>query len=406
MQANVPFLPYGRHSVDNDDIAAVEQVLRSDFLTTGNVSGLFECAIAETTDSRNAISCSSGTAALHLAALSLKLGPGDAVIVPSITFLATANAARYVGADVIFADVDPNTGLMRPGDLIDALERANGNARAVFPVHLAGQCAEMPEISEISRAHNLSIVEDASHALGSTYCDGSNNFLVGSCAHSDMVVFSFHPVKTIAMGEGGTITTNDAKLDHSLRLLRNNGMVRDGDDYINSHMAFDECGEPNPWYYEMHNIGFNYRASDIHCALALSQLGKLDQFSQRRRELARYYSHLLERFSPLLRPIRRVPNCIPVWHLFSVLIDFNAAGTDRATLMRQLRERGIGTQVHYIPVHLQPYYRDLYGDLSLPGCNAYYEKCLSLPLFPGMDNNDVERVVNELSTLLETTESP
>jgi UDP-4-amino-4,6-dideoxy-N-acetyl-beta-L-altrosamine transaminase len=406
MQTDVPYLPYGRHSVDDNDIAAVEEVLRSDFLTTGEVPGLFERAIANTTGSRHTVSCSSGTAALHLAALSLKLGPGDTVIVPSITFLATANAARYVGADVIFADVDPETGLMRPSDLSDALERANGTARAVFPVHLAGQCAEMTEILEISRANNLSIVEDASHALGSTYSDGNNDFVVGSCSHSDMVVFSFHPVKTIAMGEGGAITTNDLKRDRNLRLLRNNGMVRNDDEYINSQMAFDESGEPNPWYYEMHDIGFNYRASDIHCALALSQLGKLPQFSQRRQALAKYYDQSLELLAPLLRPTRRVPNCTPVWHLYSVLVDFNQAGTDRATLMRLLQKRGVGTQVHYIPVHLQPYYRDLYGDLTLPGCNAYYDKCLSLPLFPDMENKDVERVVSEVSTLLKSIDSP
>lgn len=400
MPGSTPFLPYGRHNIGDDDIAAVGDVLRSDFLATGPAMVSFENALAESTGSGQAVSCSSGTAALHLAALALKLGPDDTIIVPSVTFLATANAARYAGADVTFADVDPDTGLMRPEDLIAALERTNAKARAVFPVHLAGQSPDMPALSDIAKSSDLAIVEDASHALGTTYRHGNRDYSVGSCGHSDMATFSFHPVKTIAMGEGGAITANDPELIENLRLYRNHGMTRNAEAFVHPEMACDAAGKANPWYYEMQDIGFNYRASDIHCALGLSQLGKLEQFAERRKQLVTLYDRALADLAPLLRPIRRVANCDPVWHLYSVLIDFQQAGLDRATLMRQLQERGIGSQVHYIPVHRQPYYRDLYGNIDLPGADAYYARCLSLPLFPAMSDDDVDRVVRELTSLL------
>jgi UDP-4-amino-4,6-dideoxy-N-acetyl-beta-L-altrosamine transaminase len=400
MTSSSNFLPYGQHNIDDEDIAAVVEVLKSDHLTGGPVTEKFEAALTDLSGAEFGVCCSSGTAALHLAVMAAKIGPDDIVIVPSITFLATANVARYVGAEVVFADVDPNTGLMRASDLIAALEMAGPKAKAVIPVHLAGQCVDMPKIFEIAQKHNLIVIEDACHALGTVTSQNDQKNIVGSCAHSHMTVFSFHPVKTVAMGEGGALMTNDPALAERLRLFRNHGMTRDSDKFVNSDMAFDSEGEPNAWFYEMHAPGYNYRASEIHCALGLSQLGKLDKVITARRDLAKHYDQALADFAPSLKPVSRVPENYPAWHLYIVLIDFEKLQIDRATLMANLRENGVGSQVHYIPVHLQPYYKDLYGHQHLPGADLYYQQCLSLPLFPTMNNQDVDRVVTALKNAI------
>ena len=399
--ADAPVLPYGRQLVEEDDIAAVAEVLRGDFLTMGPTVTRFEAALAARLDAAHAVACANGTAALHLAALACDIGCGDAVVVPTLTFLATANAVRATGAEVVFADVDPSTGLMRPTDLDAAIGRAGDRRiRAVFPVHLNGQTCAMDQIAALAGARNLAVVEDACHALGGDRHDGAGGTTpVGACRHCDATVFSFHPVKTIAAGEGGALTTNDPALAERAARLRNHGMVRDGA-FAHADLARSADGGTNPWYYEMPTPGFNYRASDIHCALALSQLGKLNRFVARRRALADRYDALLAPLAPLVRPIDRIAACTPAWHLYPVLIDFTAAAVDRATLMRRLRRRGIGTQVHYLPVHLQPYYRQRYGDLSLPGAWAYYQSCLSLPMFAAMADADAERVAAELADCL------
>lgn len=396
-----PFLPYGRQHVDDEDVAAVEAVLRGDWLTTGPAVQAFEQALADRVGASHAVACSSGTAGLHLAMLALGLGPGDAVIVPSITFLATANAARLVGADVVFADVDRHSGLLRVEDLEDALRRANGKrVKAVLPVHLTGQCVDLPELTEAAHQHGLKVVEDACHALGTRYQANGKSFDIGDCAHSDLAVFSFHPVKAIAMGEGGAVTTNDPRLMDRLARLRNHGMSRDAEAFEIEEQALSGDGTPNPWYYEMVEPGLNYRVSDIACALALSQLSKLDAFLQRRAALVKCYEEALRPLAPLVRPNARGAAALVGWHLFAVRIDFAAAGIERAALMRALRQNGIGTQVHYIPVHRQPYYRRIYGHIELPGADAYYAKTLSLPLFPGMSDADVDRVVGALAGVL------
>jgi len=397
-----PFLPYGRQRIEEDDVAAVVEVLRGDWLTTGPRVAAFEAALAERTGAAHAVACANGTAALHLAALALDLGEGDSVIVPAITFLATANAARFVGAEVVFADVDPENGLMRAQDLEAALARPEAaSARAVFPVHLAGQCCDMEAIGAIARDRGLAVVEDACHAIGSRYrTAGGASGPIGDGRFAAMATFSFHPMKTVTMGEGGAVTTNDAALAERLRRLRNHGMTREPADFENADLAFDADGEANPWYYEMPELGFNYRASDLHCALGLSQLGKFDRFAERRRALARRYDELLAPLAPRVRPASRVPRCEPVWHFYAVLVDYAAAGVPRGALMRGLRAAGIGSQVHYLPLHLQPYYRRRYGPLSLPGAEAYYAAALSLPLHPGMADEDMARVVDALSGLL------
>ena len=396
-----PFLPYGRQLVDEDDIAAVTEVLRGDWLTTGPMVERLEEAVRGYIGAEHAVACANGTAALHLATMALGLGPGDKVIVPAVTFLATANAATYVGAEVVFADCDAGDGLMGPAELEDALERAGPGVKAVFPVHLAGQCSDLDAIYAIARRHGLAVVEDAAHAIGTriTGTDGRERF-IGDCPEAGLATFSFHPVKTMTMGEGGMVTTNDARLAERARRLRSHGMRREPAAFENSAMAFMQDGGANPWYYEMAEPGFNYRATDFQCALGLSQFKKLERFVAQRRALAERYDTLLRDLQLPVTPIRRNPLCTAAWHLYAVLIDFDEIGIERGAVMRRLRERGIGTQVHYIPVHTQPFYRRKNEDLSLPGAERYYAQTLSLPLFAGMDEDDVERVAAALQASL------
>jgi len=302
----------------------------------------------------------------------------------------------------VFADVDPNTGLMGPAELEAALTRVDPSiVRALFPVHLNGQPCDMAALRDIAAAHNLAIVEDACHALGGQIRDGAaGEQAIGGGSFSAMTMFSFHPVKLLAMGEGGALTTDDPAIAARLRSLRNHGLVTEPDSFERHDAAFDAGGQPHPWYYELHEPGFNYRASDIHCALGRSQLERFDQTVARRGALADLYDTSLADLAPLLQPARRVNWGESGWHLYPVLIDFTAAKPNRDELMRALRARDIGTQVHYIPVHQQPYYAKLYGDLALPGAEHYYARCLSLPLFPAMADDDVARVSDALHELL------
>jgi len=391
----LPFLPYGRQVIEDDDIAAVAEVLRGDYLTTGPAVARFEKTLATYVGAKHAVVCANGTAALHMAARALDLGDGKKIVVPAITFLATASAPHMNGAEIVFADVDPGTGLMTPETFHQALARA-GKADAVFNVHLNGQCGALEEIAAIARANGMKIVDDACHTLGAAYV-GNNSGVshIGANAHSDLSVFSFHPVKAIAMGEGGAVTTNDAAMATRLILARNHGMTRDADDFTNRDAAFDDDGSANPWYYELVEPEFNWRANDIQCALGLSQLRKLDRFLARRRSIVAAYDTLLAPYAPILRPLARTRTCLPAWHLYVARIDFEAAGITRAVLMRALASEGIGTQVHYFPVHRQPYYAKRFG-AELPGADRYYAQALSLPLSAAMDGDDVERVVTAL----------
>ncbi|KIL99152.1 putative aminotransferase DegT family [Paramagnetospirillum magnetotacticum MS-1] len=392
-----PFLPYCRHVVDEDDIAAVAAVMRGEILTTGPSVAAFEDALARTVGAKHAVVCANGTAALHLAVLALGIGPGDAVLVPAQTFAATGNCARYVGAEVVLTDVDPNNGLMRVEDLEAAMAAHPGKRfKAVLPVHLNGQSADMPGLSAVARRHGLAIIEDCCHALGTVAADGT---VVGDCRHGEMNVFSFHPAKTIAMGEGGAITTNDDALATRLRLYRSHGITRDSSVFEDEAGGFDAEGAPNPWYYEMQDLGFNYRACDIQCALGTSQLAKLPRFAEARRALVRHYREKLAPLAPKVTPIT-LSGGDAVWHLSVALIDYAACGTTRAQVMNALRAKGIGTQVNYIPMHKLPYYRKLLGEISLPGAEEYYRRCLSLPLSAAMTEADVDRVVEGLGEVL------
>ena len=385
MTESAGFLAYGRHSIDQDDVAAVIAVLQSDWLTSGPQVEIFEQAFCTATGASDAVACNSGTAALHLAALALKLGPGDAAVVPTMTFLATANVIRMTGAEVVFADVDPDTGLMTPATLLDAVERAKNKGltpKTAWPVHLNGQVCDMAALAATARPAGLNLVEDACHALGVP--------MVGSNEHSVLACFSTHPVKAIATGEGGLVTTRDEQLAQRMRELRTHGMVRAPDRFLDRGLGYDRDA-PNPWYYEMHEVGWNYRIPDLLCALGTNQLRKLPGFYRRRQDIAAHYDRLLAPLAPAIRP---VPHGIRPhgWHLYALLVDFAALGMSRRTFMNALREREIGTQVHYIPVHRQPYYRARYGELALSGADAYYARCLSIPLFPAMTNGDATRV--------------
>jgi dTDP-4-amino-4,6-dideoxygalactose transaminase len=319
--------------------------------------------------------------------LALGVGEGEVCIVPSITFLATANCARYVGAEVVFADVDPASGLMTAATLADAVARCGGRRiAAVLPVHLRGDVAELPALRRIADAAGAALVEDACHALGSRMAFDNALASAGDGRWGDLAVFSFHPVKTLTTGEGGMVTTPDPLIARRLRLMRSHGMVRpEGAD---------------PWWYEMDEPGFNYRLPDLNCALGLSQLAKLPRFAERRRALARRYESALAPLAPLVRIAARPAWSDPVLHLMSVLIDFEAAGVTRAALMAALKAKGIGSQVHYIPVHRQPYYAARYGAADLPGADAWYARCLSLPLYPAMADADVDRVAKALADAL------
>ena len=386
------FLPYGRQTIEDDDVAAVAAALRADFLTTGPLVERFEQAFAERTGAKHAVACNSGTAALHLAALALDLKPGAAAVVPAMTFLATANVVRMTGAEVVFADVDPATGLLSPETLEAAFSRIDNSrlpARAALPVHLNGQVCDLAALAEVADRRNVQLVEDACHALGVNK--------IGTAQYSAAACFSTHPVKAVTTGEGGVVTTRSAEMADRMRRLRSHGMNRDSNSFVERAEGF-EGKNPNPWYYEMTEMGWNYRLPDILCALGLAQLSKLERFHERRRELAARYDKLLAPLSPAIRPVSR-GNVEHGWHLYVIHVDFRALGTTRAEFMNALRDAGIGSQVHYVPLHRQPYYRDRYGEIELPGADAYYERCLSIPLFPAMRDDDVERVATALARL-------
>jgi UDP-4-amino-4,6-dideoxy-N-acetyl-beta-L-altrosamine transaminase len=399
------YLPYGRHVIEEDDIEAVVNVLKSDLLTSGPTVQAFEDAFAKEVGAPYCVVFNSGTSALHLAALALGIGPGDAVIVPAVTFLASANCIEYVGGEVVFADIDPATGLMEAEHIEAAIHKHPGKKfKAVIPVHLNGQTADLERINALAQKHNLQVIEDSCHALGGTYKTiNGEETKIGTGKYSSLAMFSMHPVKTIAMGEGGVLTTRDKNLADHLKCLRSHGMERNSAHFKNREMGFDANGTANPWYYEMQELGYNFRASDIHCALGLSQLKKLGRFVQKRTELVSAYLEQMPPLEAFMRPIQRTNHGQPGWHLFPVLCDFTAIGMTRGEFMAALTARGIGTQVHYIPVPIQPYYSQKYGHQSFPGALKYYSQILSLPLFPAMNKANVTYVTNTIAEIISSS---
>lgn len=381
------FLGYGRQSVEDDDIATVVEALRADFLTQGPLIDRFERAIADYVGAKHAVVVSSGTAGLHIASLAAGAAPGVHGVTQPLTFVASANGLLYCGATSDLVEIDPDTLMMSPEKLEAYLAR-RPETRIVVPVSFAGLSSDGAALRKV--AGDRIIIEDASHSFGGSNPDGSK---VGSGGWSDMTVFSFHPVKPITTAEGGAVVTNDDELARRLRLLRSHGIERDAERVIDR----DELG--NPWYYEQQELGFNYRLTDVQAALGLSQIDKIDRFIARRREIVARYDAAFAGANHIRswqnHPAQRARSG---HHLYVAGIDFAAIGQSRREVMATLRAQSIGTQVHYIPVHHQPYHKAYLGDVQgrFPVSDAYYAGALSIPCFPGMTDADVDRVAGAL----------
>lgn len=364
------FIPYGRQFIDDDDIQAVVDVLKGDYLTTGPKIHEFEEALAARAGAKYAVAVSNGTAALHAACFAVGICEGDEVITSPITFAASANCALYVGAKPVFADIDSRTYNIDPDSI---LQKINSRTKALIPVHYTGQPCDMDAIRKVADKYGLIVIEDASHALGATY----KGKAIGGI--SDMSTFSFHPVKQITTGEGGAVTTNDEKLYKRLLLFRSHGQTR--------NREWMEKYEGD-WYYEQQELGYNYRMTDIQAALGLSQMKKLDMFLERRRELAAIYNESFKDVKEL-----KIPEQLEVvqsaWHLYVISLRLDRTGKTRFDAFNYMKSRNIGVNVHYIPVYYHPYYRRLgYAKGICPNAESLYESLITLPLYPGMNDED------------------
>jgi perosamine synthetase len=379
-------LPYGRQTIDDRDVAAVTETLRSDWLTTGPKVAEFEQALAAVAGTSEAVAVSTGTAALHAALYALGVGPGDEVIVTTMTFAASANAAVFLGATPVFVDVHPDDLLIDPRQ-VEA--RVTPRTKAVVAVDYAGHPCDYDALEAITKKHGLPLIDDACHSIGGTYCRRP----VGSLAA--LSAFSFHPVKHVATGEGGAVTTNDAKLARRMRLFRNHGISTD----------FRERAAQGAFAYEMVDLGYNYRLSDIQCALGITQLAKLASSVARRQAIAKQYDDAFRDpggAPPAVRPLAVAGEVSHAYHLYVVRLELEALTVDRAAVFRALRAEGIGVNVHYLPVHLHPYYQNRFGTRPglCPVAEAAYERLLSLPMFPAMSDDDVAQVVEAIDKVV------
>lgn len=381
---------YGRQDINETDIQAVEAVLRSDFLTQGPAIERFEGKVAEYCGARYAVAVTNATSALHIACLAAGIGKGDLVWTTPITFTASANCARYCGADVDFVDIDADTYNMSVDALEEKLQTAKKQGRLpnlVIPVHLAGQSCDMKRMKALSEAYGFRLLEDASHAIGADYADGK----VGNCAFSDMVVFSFHPVKIITTGEGGMVLTNDKMLYEKLNLYRSHGITRDA-----AKMSHESDG---PWYYQQITLGYNYRMTDIQAALGASQMERIDALVARRRSLVARYNTALQDF-PVKTPYV-MEGADPSWHIYIVRIDFANVTKTKQEIFAEMAQKGVALNLHYIPVHTQPYYEALgHRPEECPNAMDYYREALTLPLYPGLTDDEQDQVVESFGKVL------
>ncbi len=382
-------IPYGKQDISAEDIAAVSEVLRSDFLTQGPVVPRFEEAVAEAVKAKYGVAVNSATSALHIACLALGVGPGDRVWTSPVTFVASANCALYCGADISFVDIDADTYNLCPKALEQKLIVANDEGtlpKVIIPVHLAGQSCDMEAIAALARQYDIRVIEDASHAIGADYAGDA----VGSCRFSDITVFSFHPVKIVTTAEGGVAVTNNLQLAERMQRLRSHGITRDPELMTKA--------PDGAWYYQQIELGFNYRMTEMQAALGLSQMQRLSLFVERRRGLAKRYNELLSDL-PVTLP-QQLADSASSWHLYIVRFHLEKIEKTHSQIFDECRAAGIGVNLHYIPVHLQPYYSDLgFKQGDYPAAEAYYANAISIPLFHSMTDaqqDEVVRVVKEI----------
>lgn len=377
------FIPYGKQWIDDEDIRAVVDVLNSDFLTTGPKIKEFEEKFAKYIGCKYAVAISNGTAALHAACYAANIKAGDEVITTPITFAASANCVRYLGGTPVFADIDPKTYNIDPNEI---RKKISPKTKAIIPVHFTGQVCNMEEIKKIAKEHNLIVIEDGAHVLGGEY----KNELVGHL--SDMTTFSFHPVKHITTGEGGMITTDNKELYDRLILFRTHGITR--------NMDLLENKENEPWYYEQLELGYNYRITDIQCALGISQLNRLDNFVKRRRKIVEIYNREFNQLDGVIIPYQD-KNQNSSYHLYVLQLELEKLDVDRKEIFNELRSENIGVNVHYIPVYYFPYYKNLgYKKGICPKAEALYERIITIPLYPKMTDEEVFRVIDKIKKVI------
>ena len=380
---------YGKQSIDENDIDAVVEVLKSDFLTQGPAIEKFEKCVAEYCGAKYAVAVTSATAALHISCLSAGLGKDDILWTSPISFTASANCGRYCGADVDFVDIDPSTYNMSIAELEKKLQAAEIKPRVVVPVHLAGQSCEMDKIYKLSQKYGFKVIEDASHAIGADYKETK----VGCCKYSDMTVFSFHPVKIVTTGEGGMVLTNDKDLYEKLVLYRSHGITRDP-----KLMTGTADG---PWYYQQIDLGFNYRMTDMQAALGYSQMQKVNEFVSKRRYLAKRYNELLKNINGIQLPDQN-EDTKSSWHLYVVRVDFSKISKTKNQIFAEMKEKGICLNLHYIPVHTQPYYENLgFKGGDFPNSEKYYEEAFTLPLYYSLTDEQQDHIVKSLVEVLQ-----
>jgi len=393
-------IPYGRQWITEDDIRAVADVLRSDRLTQGPEVQAFERALCDLTGAKHCVAVANGTMALHLACLALDVGPGDVGVTSPISFMASANCMAYCGGTPSFADIDPQTLCLSPDEVEKQCEAGNV-PNVVIPVDFAGVPAHLARFHELAERYDFSLIEDAAHAIGSAYTSNGITYACGSCAHTDLAILSFHPVKTITTGEGGAVLTNQDRLARRLRSFSNHGIEHDKERFKASGAVFS--GPAPAWYHEMQALGFNARITDLQCALGLSQLNRLEEFKARRQEIVRQYNKAfqsLEQEGKVLLP--PWPNDTdPCFHLYTLRVGPESS-LRRDELFHRLQEKGILCQVHYIPIYRQPYYQESYryDPGSFPQAERYFQSCLSLPLFPGLEDESVRFVSETVISLL------
>ncbi len=389
-------IPYAKQSISEQDIEAVNEVLRSDFITQGPVISQFEEAVAKYCGAKFAIAVSHGTAALHLACLALEVRVGDIVWTSPNSFVASANCAIYCNAEVDFIDIDPDTYNICIDSLTLKLQQAEKDNRipkVIIPVHFSGQPCDMKALKSLSKKYGFLIIEDAAHALGAEYTDQK----VGSCAYSELTIFSFHPAKMITSGEGGMIMTNNPQLADKIKRLSTHGITRE-----TGLMTEESHGG---WYYQQLDLGYNYRITDIQAALGLSQLRCLDEFISKRKKLAERYNHQLQSL-PLTMPWQN-PEAQSSWHLYVIRLNLKQLKIDRKSVFEQLRQAGIGVHVHYIPIHTQPFYQERgFRQGDFPESESYYQEALTLPLFTDLTEEQVDFISHKISDILLSNLNP